>query len=116
MGPAWYDSAAIAGIMRAVMEDPRVDGIILLMMFASANREAVAGMSDFLIESRQKKPVIACLSAPPGIWDDQVLRLEKKGALINVPTPERAARSMANLWEYKTMVNRGPYESNACAH
>jgi len=116
MGPAWYDSAAIAGIMRAVMEDPRVDGIILLMMFASANREAVAGMSDFLIESRQKKPVVACLSAPPGIWDDQVLGLEKKGALINVPTPERAARSMANLWEYKTMVNRGPYESNACAH
>jgi len=77
---------------------------------------AVAGMSDFLIESRQKKPVVACLSAPPGIWDDQVLGLEKKGALLNLPTPERAARSMANLWEYKTKVNRGPYESNACAH
>ena len=116
MGPAWYDSAAIAGIMRAVMEDPRVDGIILLMMFASANKEAVAGMSAFLIESRQKKPVVACLSAPPGIWDDQVLGLEKKGALINVPTPERAARSMANLWEYKTMIDRVPYESNTCAH
>ena len=112
MGPAWYDSSAIAGIMRAVMEDEQVDGIVLLMMFASANREAVAGMSDFLIESRQKKPVVACLSAPPGIWDDQVRDLEKKGALINVPTPERAAKSMANLWECKRMMNRVSYESN----
>jgi acyl-CoA synthetase (NDP forming) len=116
MGPAWYDSAAIAGIVRAVMEDERVDGILLLMMFASANRESVAGMSALLIEARQKKPVIACLSAPPGIWDHQVLDLEKKGALINVPTPERAARSMANLWEYKRTIERVPYESNACAH
>jgi acyl-CoA synthetase (NDP forming) len=107
MGPAWYDSSAIAGIMRAVMDDDQVDGILLLMMFASANREAVAGMSEFLVESRQKKPVVACLSAPPGIWDGQVLALEKKGALINIPTPERAARSMASLWEYKTIMNRG---------
>ncbi len=110
MGPAWYDSSAIVGITRAVMEDDRVDGILLLMMFASANREAVAVLSDFLFESRQKKPVIACLSAPPGVWDEQVLNLEKKGALINFPTPERAARSMANLWEYKRMTNRVPYE------
>jgi acyl-CoA synthetase (NDP forming) len=116
MGPAWYDSSAIAGIMRAVMEDERVDGILLLMMFASANREAVAGMSDFLIKNRQKKPVVACLSAPPGIWDDQVLDLEKKGALINVPTPERAARSMAHLWEHKKMINRVSYESSQCDH
>jgi acyl-CoA synthetase (NDP forming) len=116
MGPAWYDSSAIAGIMRAVMEDERVDGILLLMMFASANREAVAGISDALIKNRQKKPVVACLSAPPGIWDDRVLDLEKKGALINVPTPERAARSMASLWEYKKIINRVPYESSQCDH
>ena len=107
MGPAWYDSPAIVGIVRAVTEDPRVDGILLLMMFASANREAVAGVTDFLIESRQKKPVVACLSGPPGIWDGQVLELEEKGALINVPTPERAAMCMAKLWETKRMMNRG---------
>jgi acyl-CoA synthetase (NDP forming) len=114
MGPAWYDSSAIAGILRAVMEDDRVDGILLLMMFASANREAVAGMSGFLIESRQIKPVIACFSAPPGIWDDRVLDLEEKGALVNVPTPERAAKSMANLWKHNKVMNRGSYESSRC--
>jgi acyl-CoA synthetase (NDP forming) len=103
MGPAWYNSSTIAGIVRAVMEDGRVDGILLLMMFASANRGAVAGIADFLIQCRQKKPVVACLIAPPGIWDDQVLDLQKRGALINLPTPERAARVMSNLWKVKTM-------------
>jgi len=110
MGPAWYNSSAIAGIVKAVMEDEFVDGILLLMMFASANREAVSGISGFLIESRQKKPVVACLMAPPGIWDDQVQELEERGALVHVSTPERAARVMAGLWKYKTMikeVNRG---------
>jgi acyl-CoA synthetase (NDP forming) len=104
MGPAWYSSSAIAGILKAVMEDEFVDGILLLMMFASANREAVSGISDFLIRYQQKKPVVACLMAPPGVWDDQVLELEKKGALIHVPTPERAARTMTGLWKYKTMI------------
>jgi acetyl-CoA synthetase (ADP-forming) len=104
MGPAWYNSAAIAGIVKAVMEDEFVDGILLLMMFASANREAVSGVSDFLIQCQQKKPVVACFMAPPGIWDDRVLELEKKGGLINVSTPERAARAMAGLWKYKTMI------------
>jgi acyl-CoA synthetase (NDP forming) len=104
MGPAWYNSSAIAGIVRAVMEDEFVDGILLIMMFASANREAVSGISDFLIQYQQKKPVVACLVAPPGIWDDQVLELEKRGALLNVCTPERAARTMAGLWKYKTTI------------
>jgi acyl-CoA synthetase (NDP forming) len=104
MGPAWYNSPAIAGIVKAVMEDEFVDGILLLMMFASANREAVSGISDFLTRCRQKKPVVACLASPPGIWDDQVLVLEKKGAIVNFPSPERAARAMAGLWKYKTMI------------
>jgi acyl-CoA synthetase (NDP forming) len=32
-----------------------------------------------------------------------VRRLEEGGALINVPTPERAAKTMAALWEYEKM-------------
>ncbi|MCP4669133.1 MAG: hypothetical protein GY849_22580 [Deltaproteobacteria bacterium] len=106
MGPAWYDTAAIKGIVRAVMEDENVDGIILLMMFASANREAVAGISDLLIEWNQKKPVVTCLIAPPGIWDEQVLGLEKAGAIVNLPTPERAGKVMSGLWEYGKKVSR----------
>jgi acyl-CoA synthetase (NDP forming) len=98
MGPAWYDSSAIAAIVRAVLEDENVDGLILLMMFASANREAVSGISPLLRSWGRKKPVITCLLSPPGIWDRQVRELEQWGALVNYPTPERAATTMAHLW------------------
>ena len=101
MGPAWYDSSAIEGIVRAVMDDDNVNGIILLMMFASANVDAVRGISDLLKKWKQKKPLISCIQSPPGIWDEQIRDLEDSGSLVNYPTPERAARAMASLWEYK---------------
>ena len=104
MGPAWYNSNAVQGIVRAVMEDENVDGIILLMMFASANREVVPNISDLFIEWNQKKPVITCLISPPGIWDEHVINLEKAGAIINLSSPERAAKAMAYLWQYKRML------------
>jgi acetyl-CoA synthetase (ADP-forming) len=107
MGPAWYNSDAIQGIVRAVMEDRNVDGILLLMMFASANREAVPSLSRLFLEWNQKKPVITCLISPPGIWDDQVRSLEKAGAIVNLPSPERAAKAMASLWQYRNIRGKG---------
>jgi len=100
MGPAWYDSKAIKGIVQAVMEDERVHGILFLMMFASANVEALKGITGLLKQWAQKKPVISCILSPPGIWDDQIQDLENAKALVNYETPERAAHVMANLWEY----------------
>jgi acyl-CoA synthetase (NDP forming) len=94
------------GIIRAVMEDGDVDAILILMMFASANRAAVSGFSELLLKWKQQKPVVACLIAPPGIWDEEVRRLEEGGALINIPTPERAAKTVAALWEYEKMKRR----------
>ena len=106
MGPAWYNAPAIEGIIRAVMEDSDVDALLILMMFASANRAAVSGFSELLVKWKQQKPVIGCLIAPPGIWDEEIRRLEEGGALINLPTPERAATTMAALWEYEKMKER----------
>jgi acyl-CoA synthetase (NDP forming) len=103
MGPAWYDSAAIQGIVKVVMRDEAIDGILILMMFASANREAVANLSAALGQGRGRKPVISCLIAPPGIWDQQVTALEESGALVNLPAPERAAYAMSRLWERQRM-------------
>ena len=110
MGPAWYNPSAISGIVRAVMDDENVDGVLLLMMYASANRKVVSGISDLLLESKNRKPLVACLNAPPGIWDEQVDRLENARALVNFPTPERAARVMAHLWQYKRMMDRSENE------
>jgi acyl-CoA synthetase (NDP forming) len=115
MGPAWYNSDAIQGIVRAVMEDRNVDGILLLMMFASANREAVPSLSSLFLEWNQKKPVITCLISPPGIWDDQVRSLEKAGAIVNLPSPERAAKVMASLWQYRNIRGKGDGNTVRCA-
>ena len=103
MGPAWYDSSATGRIIRAVMDDKNVNGILLLIMFASANIDVLKGISNLIMDWRQKKPFITCISAPPGIWDDEIRRLEESGAMVNYPTPERAARAMVNLWKYRKM-------------
>ncbi|MBW1929943.1 MAG: CoA-binding protein [Deltaproteobacteria bacterium] len=109
MGPAWYDASAIAGIVKAVMDDDNVGGILLFMMFASANVDAVSGMADLLKSWNQRKPVISCMLSPPGIWDEQVCELEECGAIVNYSTPERAARAMAALckWAKMTRKNKG---------
>lgn len=104
MGPAWYDSQAIKETIRSVMDDPNVNGILILMMFASANVGAVEGISDLLEEWAQRKPVISCILAPPGIWDEKVAALEVNGFLVNYPTPERAARALGALWQYRKIL------------
>jgi acyl-CoA synthetase (NDP forming) len=104
MGPAWYDSEAVLGILEAVMADENIGGILLFMMFASANIDSIKGLSFFLKDRGQKKPLITCLSAPPGIWDEQVKQLEEAGVLVNFPTPERAATVMVNLSRHLDLV------------
>jgi acyl-CoA synthetase (NDP forming) len=103
MGPAWYDAGAIRGIVETVLKDPQIDALVLLIMFASANVGSVQGLAGLLKEWRQQKPVIGCISAPPGTWDEDVAGLETAGALVNYPTPERAAEAAAKLWEMEEM-------------
>jgi acetyl-CoA synthetase (ADP-forming) len=99
MGPAWYDSTAIRGVVRAVLEDREIDAVLLCVMFASANRSAARVLIDLLLERRPKKPILCCLSSPPGIWEDELRQLEGSG-IPNYPTPERAAKALSNLYEY----------------
>jgi len=103
MGPAWYNASAQSGIIRAVMNDSNVDAILLLIMFASANANLLRKLSEFLKEFKQSKPIISCILAPPGVWDDDIRHLEESGVLVNYPTPEQAARALANLVKYRSM-------------
>ncbi len=100
MGPAWYDSDAIKGIVRTVLEDNKIDAIILCMMFASANRSAARVLTDLLLERRTNKPILCCFSSPAGIWEDEIKQLEGSG-IPNYPTPERAAKALSGLYRYK---------------
>jgi len=104
MGPAWYNSEAIVGILQAVMRDENVAGILLFMMFASANVDSIKSLSFLLKDGVQKKPLITCLSAPPGIWDEQIKQFEEATILVNFPTPERAAKVMINLNRYRDLM------------
>ena len=47
--------------------------------------------------------LISCILAPPGVWDDDIRHLEESGARVNYPTPEQAARALANLAKYRSM-------------
>lgn len=105
MGPAWYNSEALVGILHAVLRDANVEGILLFMMFASANVDSIKSLSFLLNYREQKKPLITCLSTPPGIWDDQIKQFEEDKIIVNFPTPERAARVMVNLNRYRSLIN-----------
>ena len=107
MGPAWYDASATKEIINAAINDENIDAVVLLIMYASANIKAVEGIRDLLLEWKQKKPVITCISAPSGIWDEEIRFLEERKALTNYPSPERAAQALGNLWEYRKILLRG---------
>lgn len=103
MGPAWYDSEAIKGMVAAVLEDERIDAILFCIMFASANRAAVGTLSESLVQMDRKKPILCCISAPAGIWDEEIKHLEDDG-ILNYPTPERTAKALANLVRFKKLI------------
>jgi len=100
MGPAWYDSEAIKGIVKTVLDDRKIDAVLLCMMFASANKSAAEVLTNLLMERKPDKPVLCCFSSPPGIWDDEMKHLEESG-IPNYPTPERAAKALSNLYRFK---------------
>ncbi len=102
MGPAWYNSEAIEGIVDAVKGDPAIDAMILSIMYASANRPAVGTLAQLLQKERPKKPILCCFSSPAGIWDEEIRILEQLG-IPNYPTPERAAKTLANLVRFKNL-------------
>jgi acyl-CoA synthetase (NDP forming) len=104
MGPAWYNSEAIVGILKAVIRDENIAGVLLFMMFASANIDSIKSLSFLLKDGVRKEPLITCLSAPPGIWDEQIKQFEEAKVLVNLPTPERAAKVMINLNRYRDLM------------
>ncbi|MBW2040313.1 MAG: CoA-binding protein [Deltaproteobacteria bacterium] len=106
MGPAWYNPGAIIGIMEAVIEDPGIDGVVFLAMYASANI-ALAGEMRKYFEEREPltKPLTACFSAPSPIWSEDVKVMDRKKGMVFLPTPERAARTMGNLWSLTRLLS-----------
>lgn len=76
-----------------------MDSILLFVIFASTNVDALMGLGGVLEKWKQKRPLISCISAPPGIWDEEIRHLKETGAIVNFPIPERAAKALAYLWK-----------------
>ena len=107
-GPAWYDPGAIVRILEAVLDDEGTDGVLFLNMFASANLRLAQGVREYMEKREElRKPVIACFAFPPGVWDEEVRRMDRRKGFVVLPTPERAARAMANLWRMKLLLEDG---------
>ncbi len=99
MGPTWYNAKNILDILKAVLEDEGTDGVIFIAMFASANVHLAKAMAEYMKEIDPfKKPVVAIFTAPPGIWNDEILEMDGKKGVSIIPTPERAGVVMGNLW------------------
>ena len=106
MGPAWYNPKNIIEILKTVIYDEQTDGVIFLAMYASANLKLAEGMVEYMkVVNPFQKPVIACFTAPPGIWDESIKELDRKKGVAILPTPERAVQAMANLWKVN-LLNR----------
>lgn len=107
MGPAWYSPETMLDILEAVLDDNETDGVIFIAMFASANLELTRRMAGLLREVEAfKKPVICCFTAPPGVWDEDIEKMDGQKGVAIIHTPERAARAMANLWRAHLMMKR----------
>ena len=100
MGPIWFNARNILDILEAVIEDEGTHGVIFLAVFGSANVNLAKEMEEYMKGIGPfEKPVIACFTAPPGIWDDEIKGMDEKKGFAIIPTPERAAKAMGNLWK-----------------
>jgi acyl-CoA synthetase (NDP forming) len=105
MGPAWYDPPGMLAILRAVVEDENTDGVLFLAMYASANLKLAAELEEAMKEAEPfRKPVIGCFTAPPGIWDDPIKALDRRKGIAILPSPERTAKAMSNLWKVNQLA------------
>jgi len=106
MGPTWFNTANILEILKVAVADEGTDGVIFLTMFASANVKVARELKAYLANAEPfPKPVIACLTAPPGIWEEEIKALDGKNGMVIVPTPERAAQAMGNLWKVNRLMH-----------
>jgi acyl-CoA synthetase (NDP forming) len=106
MGPSWYDPKNIIEILKTVLDDENTDGVIFLAMYASANLKLAEGVVEYMkAVDPFRKPVVACFTAPPGIWDEPIAALDRKKGMAILSTPERAAQAMANMWKISLLMN-----------
>lgn len=101
LGPSWNNVESLKSILRIVLEDRYISAVLLIIVYGPANRHFIRELSGLLMEWKTRKPVVSCFSYPSEKWAKDIEDLEDACALVNYPTPERAARAISNLWKYQ---------------
>ncbi|NQU02712.1 MAG: CoA-binding protein [Syntrophaceae bacterium] len=105
LGPAWYNAEAIRASLEILLRDFNIHGILLIIIYGSANLNMLEALFNLLKEWKEKKPVISCLSSPPGIWEKEKAVMNELG-LPYYRTPEQAAMGFVYLNRYRLLLNK----------
>jgi len=100
-----------ATALRAVLEDPAVDGVICIALAPELPGKAYLDVTDVIRETATEypaKPVVAWLYGPN--QGEVSRRLEKGGHVLAFPTLSRAARTLSALNRRSAFLNRHPDE------
>ena len=86
-----------------------IDTILLIGGSLYARGDLVRGareLLEYMADSKPfPKPVIACFTAPPGIWEEEIQGMDGNKGRVILPTPERAAKATGNLWKVNQLRN-----------
>ena len=106
LGPAWNNMSVVRDAIKVLLNDKVMSSLLLLFVMSGANEDNFSGLSEVFESVTERKPVLSSiLSLPGGKWETEIKALEQSGSLVNYPTPERAARALAGLWEYQRIRN-----------
>lgn len=90
-------------MMRTVLAEPGVDGIIVAAVWQASNMEMMRALIDTYRE--YGKPVTVCLDSPRNAAAPYIEQLEHSGIPV-YPLPERAATAMSGLVRYGAIRQR----------
>lgn len=104
LGPAWNNISTIKKSIQVILEDKITSSLLLFFVFSSANEDNFSSLLDAFERNVEHKPILtSLLTSIGGKWENEIRSLEESSILLNYPTPERAARALTALWEYKKL-------------
>lgn len=102
LGPAWNNMCILKKSIQAVLEDEITSSVLLFFVFGPPTEDNFISLSEVFEKNLNLKPVVTSFLAQVGSkWENEIKLLEQANIIHNYPTPERAARAVASLWEFK---------------
>jgi acetyltransferase len=96
---------SLIGILETLLADRKLDAVMLIIgSFNEKWDTALCQSLNGLATAHPDKPLTTCIYGPYG--DEAIKGLQAAGKVAAYPTPERAIRALARLYEYSQLQNR----------